>query len=59
MDEQEKLKLDALILQEKKRLDVIERAISALVASNVASRFDDAAEWQREIRKDRPLPGRD
>jgi hypothetical protein len=34
-------------------------ALNALAASGAAEAFGDPLEWQREIRKDRPLPGRD
>lgn len=44
---------------EEERQAAISQAIAELVASDVASRFGDPMEWQREVRKDRPLPGRD
>ncbi len=34
-------------------------ALEKLAASNAFSEISDPSEWQREIRKDRPLPGRD
>ena len=34
-------------------------ALEKLAASNAFSELSDPSEWQREIRKDRPLPGRD
>lgn len=34
-------------------------AMDALVRSGVAAKFGDPVEWQRETRKDRPLPGRE
>ena len=37
----------------------IREILNALVASGAAAAFGDPVEWQREIRKDRPLPGRD
>lgn len=43
---------------EEERQAAIEQALEALIASDVASRFGDPLEWQREVRKDRPLPGR-
>ncbi|MEZ5478033.1 MAG: hypothetical protein R3E95_11295 [Thiolinea sp.] len=42
---------------EEERQAAITQAIE-VVASDVASRFGDPMEWQREVRKDRPLPGR-
>ena len=35
------------------------RALERLAASNALSHIEDPSEWQREIRKDRPLPGRE
>jgi len=34
-------------------------ALESLAASDPFSEISDPVEWQREIRKDRPLPGRD
>lgn len=34
-------------------------ALEKLAASDAFSEIPDPVEWQREIRKDRPLPGRD
>jgi hypothetical protein len=34
-------------------------ALEKLAASDAFSEISDASEWQREIRRDRPLPGRD
>lgn len=34
-------------------------ALEKLAASDAFSEISDPVEWQREIRKDRPLPGRD
>lgn len=34
-------------------------ALENLVAADAFSEISDPSEWQREIRKDRPLPGRD
>ena len=34
-------------------------ALEKLAASDAFSEISDPSEWQREIRKDRPLPGRD
>lgn len=44
---------------EAERQVVIEKALSALRQSGVFSDIDDPVAWQREIRKDRPLPGRE
>lgn len=35
------------------------KALERLAASNALSHIKDPSEWQREIRKDRPLPGRE
>jgi hypothetical protein len=35
------------------------RALEQLAATNALSEIKDPSEWQREIRKDRPLPGRE
>jgi hypothetical protein len=34
-------------------------ALESLAAVDAFSEISDSVEWQREIRKDRPLPGRD
>jgi hypothetical protein len=34
-------------------------ALEKLAASDAFAEISDPVEWQREIRKDRPLPGRD
>jgi hypothetical protein len=34
-------------------------ALSKLAESGAFSAIDDPSEWQREIRQDRPLPGRE
>lgn len=34
-------------------------ALEKLAASDAFSEISDPVQWQREIRKDRPLPGRD
>lgn len=34
-------------------------ALEALAAAGGPSEFEDPVEWQREVRADRPLPGRD
>ena len=35
------------------------KALERLAASNALSHIQDPSEWQRGIRKDRPLPGRE
>jgi len=35
------------------------KALERLAAANALSHIQDPSEWQREIRKDRPLPGRE
>lgn len=44
---------------EEERKAAIRKAILSLQKSGVAEKFGDPLEWQREVRKDRPLPGRD
>ena len=44
---------------EDERRAAISKAMDKLVELNVASRFGDPVEWQREVRRDRPLPGRE
>ncbi len=34
-------------------------ALEKLAASNAVADIEDPVEWQREVRRDRPLPGRD
>jgi hypothetical protein len=43
---------------EERRRRILE-TLNALAASGAAAAFGDPLEWQREIRKDRPLPGRE
>ena len=33
--------------------------LEKIAASNVCANISDPVEWQRELRQDRPLPGRD
>lgn len=40
------------------RGDRMAGALAAIADIGGMTRIDDAAEWQREIRADRPLPGR-
>lgn len=35
------------------------KALERVTAANALSDIEDPVEWQREIRKDRPLPGRE
>jgi len=35
------------------------KALERLAGANALSHIEDPSEWQREIRKDRPLPGRE
>ena len=39
----------------RRMVEILER----LAATNAFSEISDPSEWQREIRKDRPLPGRE
>lgn len=39
--------------------DAIARICERIAARNTMPSIPDPAEWQREIRKDRPLPGRE
>lgn len=55
--------VEVTILDEQDRLAVRRRrmaeALENLAAADAFSEISDPVEWQREIRKDRPLPGRD
>lgn len=44
---------------EEERVAAIHKALKNLHESGAFSDIDDPVEWQREIRKDRPLPGRE
>jgi len=44
---------------EAERKATLRQAFQELADSNVVERFGDPLEWQREVREDRPLPGRD
>ena len=46
-------------LSEEERKRRLGEALDALVKSNPFRDIDDPAEWQREMRVDRPLPGRE
>ena len=45
--------------EEEKRGQQMADALSKLAESGAFSGIEDPSVWQREIRKDRPLPGRD
>jgi hypothetical protein len=55
--------VEVIILDEPDRMADRRRrmaeALENLAASDAFSEISDPVEWQREIRKDRPLPGRD
>ena len=46
-------------LTREQRRRMITDALENLAAIGAFADIDDPVEWQREIRKDRPLPGRD
>ncbi len=46
------------ISDEERRRSLLD-TLNKLVASGVAEKFGDPIEFQREARKDRPLPGRE
>ena len=48
---------DVLTPEERRRLR--EEALRELAAMGAFREIDDPVAWQREIRKDRPLPGRE
>ena len=41
------------------RRERMAKALEKLASINAFSGISDPSEWQREVRKDRPLPGRD
>ena len=41
------------------RNEVLADILERLAASDIHKHFPDPLEWQREIRRDRPLPGRE
>ena len=49
----------AIHLTEDQRQEIISNCLTKLAQSNPFFEIEDPAEWQREIRKDRPLPGRE
>lgn len=55
--------VEVIILDEPDRMAhrrrAMAQALEDLAASDPFSEIPDPVEWQREIRKDRPLPGRD
>lgn len=55
------LRVHITVLEEEteKRGQQMAEALSKLAESNAFSAVDDPSAWQREIRQDRPLPGRD
>jgi len=44
-----------VVARGRRMVEILER----LAAMNAFSEISDPSEWQREIRKDRPLPGRE
>ena len=55
----QKVQVGAPIVMRKQNPDAIKRAIRNLQKLNPYRDIKDPVAWQREIRKDRPLPGRD
>ena len=57
------LRVHVTILEEEatgeRRGGQMAEALSKLAESGAFSAIDDPSEWQREIRQDRPLPGRE
>lgn len=47
------------VVDEAARKQQLLDVLNALAASGAGEAFGDPVEWQREIRKDRPLPGRE
>lgn len=41
------------------RREIIRESLEKLAKMKAFSEIDDPVEWQREIRRDRPLPGRE
>jgi hypothetical protein len=52
------LEQPAALNDEERRRRILE-TLNALAARNAGAAFGDPLEWQRETRKDRPLPGRE
>ena len=48
-----------VLVQKKQDPQAIKKAIRNLQKINAFSGIKDPVKWQREIRKDRPLPGRE
>lgn len=61
-DPSQSLRVHVTVLEEKssreERGQQMARALSKLAESGAFSDIEDPEEWQREIRQDRPLPGR-
>ncbi len=57
------LRVHITVLEEEpereKRGEKMADALSKLAESGAFSKIEDPSAWQREIRQDRPLPGRD
>ncbi len=56
------VQIQATVLEEKsdpERGARMAASLSKLAESDVFKRIGDPVEWQRQIRKDRPLPGRE
>lgn len=57
------IKVDVTVVSEKRKLKKPNGKKMAAALSKIAARgglpIKDPVKWQREIRKDRPLPGRD
>ena len=56
--EEQGLSADEPLTREERRRQIAD-ALEKLAAMHAFADIDDPVEWQREIRKDRPLPGRD
>lgn len=54
-------KLNGRILEKKPEVakQTLAEVLERLSQTNIAEKYGDPAEWQREIRQDRPLAGRE
>ena len=56
------VQIQATVLEEKpdaERGARMAASLSKLAKSGTAKKFGDPVEWQRQVRRDRPLPGRE
>ena len=56
---QERMRSDGSVSEDSKRRKRLKIAFETLAALGTFADINDPVEWQRQMRKDRPIPGRE